>query len=286
MHLSNPAGDSATISLYGGQVLSWCTAQGVQHLYCSPQALSAAGHGKPLRGGVPVCFPQFASYGPLAKHGFARTLPWRLLGVPNVDAAAGVARASLMLMDSESTLAVWPFHLQALLHVSLGAGWLDLQLEIVNTGQDAVAFTAALHTYLAVADVRNAALLGLEQVEYWDALDVQKTGAAGHPARLAQTQALLRFASELDRVYLDVPHELKLVEPDETVWGNTQLVITQTGFSDTVVWNPGPAKAAALGDMPALDWTRMLCVEAAQVAQPVALSPGERWLGAQRLTQV
>jgi glucose-6-phosphate 1-epimerase len=27
---------------------------------------------KPIRGGVPVCFPQMGSYGPGGKHGFAR----------------------------------------------------------------------------------------------------------------------------------------------------------------------------------------------------------------------
>jgi glucose-6-phosphate 1-epimerase len=50
-----------------------------------------------------------------------------------------------------------------------------------------------------------------------------------------------------------------------------------------VVWNPGPQKAARLGDMPAEDWTRMLCIEAAAVGVPVQLAPGKTWRGMQRI---
>jgi glucose-6-phosphate 1-epimerase len=35
--------------------------------------------------------------------------------------------------------------------------------------------------------------------------------------------------------------------------------------------------------MPDEDWLRMLCVEAATVAQPVTVAPGERWQASQRL---
>ena len=59
--------------------------------------------------------------------------------------------------------------------------------------------------------------------------------------------------------------------------------ILQQGFEDTVVWNPGPVKAAALGDMPAEDWVRMVCVEAAVVQRPVLLAPGKTWRGMQRI---
>ncbi len=59
--------------------------------------------------------------------------------------------------------------------------------------------------------------------------------------------------------------------------------MTQRGFDDVVVWNPGPAKAARLGDMPPEDWTRMLCIEAGAIAQPVQLAPGKTWIGVQRI---
>ena len=50
-----------------------------------------------------------------------------------------------------------------------------------------------------------------------------------------------------------------------------------------VVWNPGAEKTAQLKDMPADDWRKMLCVEAALVFEPALLPPGEEWSGMQTL---
>ncbi|NBQ89541.1 MAG: hypothetical protein EBU07_19180, partial [Betaproteobacteria bacterium] len=60
------------------------------------------------------------------------------------------------------------------------------------------------------------------------------------------------------------------------------LRIAQRGFEDVVVWNPGPE--ASLPDLPAGEYLRMVCVEAASIARPVQLAPGERWRGMQSLT--
>ncbi|MFX6031775.1 hypothetical protein ABTE99_19565, partial [Acinetobacter baumannii] len=72
-----PSGDVAIVALQGAQVLSWVMADGVERLYLSPRSVFD-GH-TAIRGGVPVCFPQFNQRGPLAKHGFARNLPWRVV---------------------------------------------------------------------------------------------------------------------------------------------------------------------------------------------------------------
>jgi glucose-6-phosphate 1-epimerase len=68
--LQTPEGAVALISLFGAQLLSWTPAGGEDRLYLSPKAIFD-GH-TAIRGGVPVCFPQFAGEGPLPKHGFAR----------------------------------------------------------------------------------------------------------------------------------------------------------------------------------------------------------------------
>ena len=76
LKLQTPDGAVALVSLFGGHVLSWTPAGGNERLYLSPKALF---DGKtPIRGGVPVCFPQFADQGPLPKHGFARKRLWTL----------------------------------------------------------------------------------------------------------------------------------------------------------------------------------------------------------------
>lgn len=274
VHLRNAAGNAATVSLYGGQVLSWCTAGRGEQLYRSPQAV--AGQGRAIRGGVPVCFPQFANCGPVAnlsKHGFARTSAWQLAGDLVTGPQAETATARFLLQDSLITRAVWPYGFALELQITLGSGWLELQLQVMNTGASAFDFTAALHTYMATADVRQAAVYGLEGIAYADALKQNQTAT--------QTDTALQFVGELDRVYLDTPRALQLQQS-----GQPHVRIEQQGFADTVVWNPGAAKAATLGDMPAADWTRMLCVEAAQVKTPVQLQPGDMWQGAQRLIHI
>ena len=65
-------GDAALVALQGAQLLSW-QAGGEEQLFLSPLA-AHDGH-TPIRGGIPVCFPQFNQRGPLVKHAFARTLP-------------------------------------------------------------------------------------------------------------------------------------------------------------------------------------------------------------------
>lgn len=86
------------VSPYGGQVLSWCDPNGREMLYLS--STSSGADGKPIRGGVPVCFPQFAARGPLPKHGFARTLPWTLREESGAESALG--QVHLQLRDSRA----------------------------------------------------------------------------------------------------------------------------------------------------------------------------------------
>ena len=257
--LQAPGGDRAVVSPDGAQVLSW-QAGGREQLYLSP--LSQPAPGRAVRGGVPVCFPQFSDRGPLPKHGFVRVNRWNV-----VEAAERTARLEF---DPRQAPAAWPHEFSLALTVQLGEGWLELRLDTVNTGAEAFAFTAALHTYLALPDVREARVEGLQGCCYEDALD-------GLRVKREESQAVA-FAGELDRVYRQAPPALQL-----RASGMPPRRIAQNGFVDTVVWNPGPAKAAALGDMPPEDWLHMVCIEAAAAVAPITLAPGQSWSGTQRL---
>ncbi len=263
--LRNAAGDAASVTLHGAQLLSWVPAGAAEQIYRSP--LSAPAAGKALRGGVPVCFPQFSGRGPLPKHGFARTSRWEMVA----PAAPGslVAEARFQL-DSAMAAMAWEHAFCLVLVVRLGPGWIELELQAANTGRTAFGFTGALHTYLAVQDVRGAKVLGLQGVEYEDAAQANALGR--------QSEAALTFPGEIDRVYRQAPAMLRLEGG-----GMQQRRVRQEGFVDTVVWNPGPERAGALGDMPPAEWLRMLCIEAAVAAQPVQLAPGKTWRGLQRL---
>src|SRR5215212_9701610 len=88
--LRNAAGDEASFSLHGAQLLSWVPQGAGEQIYLSP--LSRPGAGKAVRGGTPVCFPQFADRGPLPKHGFVRNSRWELVAGPAPHADVAEAR--------------------------------------------------------------------------------------------------------------------------------------------------------------------------------------------------
>lgn len=252
-------GATALVALHGAHVLSWIPADGRERLFLSERAKYS--EGAAIRGGVPVIFPQFGERGALQKHGFARTLAWRFAGVEE-------ERAVFELTNDERT-AHWPHAFVACLRIGLSATSLDLVLEVENTGADAFAFTAALHTYLRVDDIADAALLGLQGCDYEDS-------AAGGVLRREDNHEV-RFEGEVDRIYNDVVAPLELHD------GARVLHIEQDGFGDAVVWNPGERLAAGIGDLAPGDWKRFVCVEAGQVLQPQVLATGETWTGSQTL---
>jgi glucose-6-phosphate 1-epimerase len=178
-----------------------------------------------------------------------------------------------MLHEDAASRQQWPHAFGARLSVRLQPGSIEVTLTITNTGATPFSFSTALHTYLRVNDIRQVQLLGLQDVRYQDATDkcTVKT----------QLEAQLSIPGEVDRVYMNPPATLQLLEP-----GCAPLCISQRGFTDTVVWNPGPEKASALADMPDRDWLHMLCVEAACATTPVTVAPGALWEGSQRLSLV
>ena len=249
---------------HGAQVLSW-VAGGRERLYLSPRSRF---DGKAaIRGGVPICFPQFNQRGSLPRHGFARNLSW-LDDVPP-DLGEQTAELTLRLPSSEATRVFWPPSFEATLTLHLGPANLQMTLGVRNTGEAPLSFTGALHTYLAVNDIAAVQLDGLRGQPEWDALTDQHSCASD----------ILSFHGEFDRVYGAAAQALILHG------GADRLAIEQSpSFANTVIWNPGADKGASLSDMPADGYAHMLCVEAAQVMQPVSVESGAQWQGWQRLT--
>ena len=266
--LQSPDGAIARIALHGGHILSWKPAGAPEQLYLSPRSEFTTG--KAIRGGVPVCFPQFAERGRLPKHGFARTLPWELV---SQEQGRDDALAVLRLRDNGITRALWPHAFELELSVRVGGRTLDIELACENTGDAPLQFTAALHTYLRVADLDAVSVEGLAGLRYFDSVK---------QAEALQRMDLLLTGEngvlDLDRIYFDVKERPLLVAEDRR-----QVVVRQQGFDDAVIWNPGPERCAKLADMPPDGWSEMLCVEAACIGRPVQLPAGESWVGRQSL---
>ena len=256
-------GASVIVSRFGAQVLSWIPADGRERLFLSERANY---DGKSaIRGGVPICFPQFSGLGSLPKHGFVRTRTWQLEGVD------GDGKAIAFTCGSDTqTHAIWGHEFEVRLTLELSISTLAMRLSVRNTGQSVFTFTGALHTYFLVSSIDDVVLTGLKGCEYRD--------AAGGNVICQEQQDVVRFGPEIDRVYHDVPGRVLL---RDTLG---ELAIASGGFADTVVWNPGPALCAQMTDMAPNGYRQMVCVEAAAARVPVQVLPGCTWSGHQTLS--
>lgn len=256
-------GARAEVYLHGAHVASWAPAGGPERLFLSPRSEfrpSAA-----IRGGVPICFPQFSGFGPLPKHGFARSQAWELTSVRR----GARTSATFSLRDTEESRKLWPHQFLARYTVSTGGDTLRLRLEVQNTGEAPFSFTGALHTYFAVEDVEAARIEGLAGLPYLD--------ATGEWTERVQGTEPVVFRGEVDSVYYDVKSPLTLVD------GERRVRIGKKGFPDVVVWNPGAEKGAGLADLPEGGYQGFVCVEAVAIGKPVELMPGISWRGEQEL---
>lgn len=264
--LTAPDGARAEVYLQGAHLTSWIPAGGEERLFLSRTAEFRAGTA--LRGGVPVIFPQFSGLGPLPKHGFARVSVWKFAGT---DTCTSCVAAKFLLRDSDTTRALWPHAFLAELTVMLGGPWLEIALCVTNTGLGALDFTAALHTYLRVAEACATVVEGLSGVRYRDQ-------AAGGDAERVQPESALTLSGEVDRLYLSAPCTVVVREP------NRRVESVMTGFPDVVVWNPWAERGAALPDLEPEGYRHMVCVEAAAAGTPIHLDRDDGWCGSQRLT--
>ena len=260
--LELPGGDTAHVLQHGAHLVSWVRG-GEEQLYLSP--LTRVAEGVAVRGGVPVLFPQFSDAGPGPRHGFARTRAWTF-----GESAVGREHALLVLrlQDDESTRAVWPHAFEAELTVALAEGRLDVELSVANTGEAPLRFTGGLHTYVGVRELAHLRIEGLHGLPLHDRLRDEQRREDHHQ---------LGIHGEMENLYAAVHRPLLLREPGR------QRVIDADGFDELMLWNPGPAKAHALADLPDEDWQRFVCVEAVRVNAPVEVAPGETWIGRQGL---
>ena len=254
-------GGRALVALKGGHVLSWIPAGRSEVLWLSPVA-DIAGPAA-IRGGVPVCWPWFATHPTDADkpmHGFARTAHWRVL---RTDAAAGETRVVLGFETRPEHAALWPHAAALSLEIVVGDR-LGLVLETHNTGGAAFELTQALHTYFAVADISHVTVEGLDATDYLDKVD-------GF-ARKTQSGAVT-FDGEVDRIYVGTPAETTIVDPGL----GRRITIAKRGSASTVVWNPGPVRAARMADVGPEQWRRYVCVETTNAGPDVVhLAPGAR----------
>ena len=257
------AGSELLVAQQGAQILSYQQGEQPPLIWLSPDA--AYQRGQSVRGGVPVCWPWFGDLrrNPHAvqahyhleqapAHGLVRALDWELLGIDEEDEAVTLRFA----YDTRTQpLEGWPRDV-GLTFVMRLADDLGMSLETHNRGMEPLTLSQALHSYLAVSDVRQVSVEGLQGCRYIDTLqDWQE---------LRQQEALL-FDAETDRIYFDTAARLSIVDPG---WGR-RIHLDARGSRSAVLWNPWVDKAKRLSQFPDEAWQNMLCIETANVLEDI-----------------
>lgn len=264
------AGAELLVAQQGAHILSYQRAGQPPLVWLNDRATFTTG--KAIRAGVPVCWPWFGNLArnphsvqamysgeqPASAHGLVRAMGWSLSGIESEGQALKIDFA---LPQAATGLPGWPHRVELKLSIRLDEQ-LHIDLTSHNLGADAVTLSQALHTYFAVSDVRNVQVQGVDGLRYIETLDDWKT--------LTQ-RGDLHFAGETDRIYLDAPPHLSILDPH---W-QRRIQLTSRGSRSAVVWNPWSERAAHLADMADDGWQRMLCIETANVLDDVVtLAPG------------
>jgi glucose-6-phosphate 1-epimerase len=257
-----PGENSAELYLHGAHLTHWQPAGERPVLWLSPH--SAYAEGKPIRGGIPICFPWFGAHAQsstLPMHGFARLHAWELKEVERVN--EDEVKLHLHLGANDKTRSSWPFGFEINYHIAIGPV-LDLNLEVTNSGGQSFEYGEALHTYFAIGDIATCRIHGLADCDY---LDKTRNFSRDHEGR-----PLITISGEIDRQYQSDRGRCEIEDP---TW-KRRVVIEKSHSAVTVVWNPGPERAKNMPDVEPTGYRDFVCVESANAGSHlVRLEPGQ-----------
>jgi glucose-6-phosphate 1-epimerase len=254
------AKSEAEIYLHGAHVTRYAGHGQKPVLWMSGSSLFQAD--KPIRGGVPICFPWFgpkAGDGTSPVHGFARILEW------DVESATkepdGAASLVLSLQASDQTRKWWSNEFKALYQVRVGDS-LQLGLTVENRGGEPMSVEEALHSYFTVGDIRQCSISGLQGGQYIEKTDGLKLKEQGNKP--------VTISAETDRVYTKTIATCTIHDPVL----ERRIIVEKQHSNSTVVWNPWIAKSKAMADFGDEEWPGMLCVETCNVGdQRITIAP-------------
>jgi len=259
VHIGHPAGSRACIHLHGAHLTSWKTPNGQEQIFLSEKAVFNGQ--KAIRGGIPICFPQFSDFGELGtSHGFARNSKWTL-------AKREGDSVTLRLSSSDDTKHKHGYAFDFAIEVTytISESQLSTKLQVTNIGHAEMTYSLALHTYYKVEDVTRARVEGLYRVSYMDSLDGR--------ALKEEQNSHIAVDQEVDRIYLSTPPTCRIVDP----MGKKVMSIEKFNLPDIVVWNPWVDKSKRMGDFGDEEYKQMICVETGCIKPAIRLLPGTMW---------
>ncbi len=239
---------TALISTYSGHVLSYQPNNSAEPLlFVSEQA--SYEQGKAIRGGVPVCWPWFSDDG-VPAHGFVRDQQWNVAATQ--QQLDGSTKIILNIGHNQHSQEMWQYKFNLQLEITVGET-LSMVLTTSNLDEQDFTISQALHTYLAVGDVNEIEIIGLDGTHYLD-----KTTGFGK----GQQKGDISIDGEFDRIYGSLQQNVLLRDP---VF-NRQIRIWSPKSTTAVIWNPGQAKTVEMTDLANNDYKKFICIEAANTA--------------------
>lgn len=141
-----------------------------------------------------------------------RNVIWEVVDAKNESANTSIV---LQLKESKTTLDMWPHPFLAQMTINLSTK-LNIEFSVTNTGSTAFSFQLALHTYYTASDIKNISILGLNNVTYIDKV-------LGGVKNTEHRQGVV-FNEEVDRVYIDVKEDVKIVDKVSAIPYHAQRV--------------------------------------------------------------
>jgi D-hexose-6-phosphate mutarotase len=250
---------AAEIFLHGAHVTHYQKIGEPPLLFVSRKSGFAAD--KPIRGGVPICFPWFGAREGGPSHGFARTTGWELVEKTIANDGRVTVRLKLPMSPPDEK---WTA-LQTEFMVTV-ADTLTMELTAKNTSaSQSLEIENCLHTYFRVGDVGAVSITGLQGASYVD------NAGDGHGEFKADGERTLRIARETNRLYLDTTSAVEIC--DEQF--RRTVRVEKSGSNSTVVWNPWTTQKLP-DDFDPAEHRQMVCVESGNVNRDkIQLAPGE-----------
>jgi len=217
--------------------------------------------GKPIRGGVPICFPWFGNRDGEPSHGFARIAEWELVNTSIAADGAVTVRLALPKIPGRDA---WK-NLRTELVVTV-ADTLTMELIAANDGCDEkLEIENCLHTYFQVGDISAVSVHGLEGAAYLNFAE----GDNGVP-RPAESLPIT-INRETNRTYVDTAASVEIHD----VQLKRTIRVEKSNSNSTVVWNPWTTQKLP-DDFDPAEHRHMVCVESGNVKQnKLSLAPGK-----------
>ncbi len=237
-----------SVSLYGGQVLSWQPRDQQPVFWLSHDSQYSAG--KAIRGGIPLCWPWFGGEVKLAEgniestsnHGFARQSQWQLTDIKMSSSEVTIT----LSLAGEYFSPYWPAAFALTQTLVFGESF-QQQLNMKNLSANRVEYTGALHSYFCVGSPDETEIPVLNSMVFDDKLTGQSD----------QQLQLTNCVGPIDRIY----HGSDSVVIVDHQWQREIEVLSQ-GCQQWVLWNPGK-DAKAMVDVHAQGENEFVCLEAA-----------------------